>query len=321
MELSVRFFKRLFLGVLIAMILIPNIVAIFLGVSLNKTKAAAAEQQVQLQRTQEQLSALLASESIGSVYAPPVEGAQPGDPGVLGTAEALPYQNLFPELYSTASVSGERVKMENTIYLTFDDGPSVNTRAILDALDQAEVKATFFVTATELSEKDAATLLCEIRDRGHTIGIHSYCHEYLDIYQSVEAYLTDFNRMYQMIYEATGVKVEIFRFPGGSINSYNSGIYQSLIGEMLRRGFVFFDWNATGGDNLKGADADSILRTVKADTVGKSRNIILLHDTNEKKSVVDALPGVIDHLKQQGYQFQPLTPAVLPIVFSYNSQT
>ena len=54
--------------------------------------------------------------------------------------------------------------------------------------------------------------------------------------------------MFCQIYEATGVKPQIFRFPGGSVSSYNVGIHQQLIAEMTRRGFVYFDWNVANGD-------------------------------------------------------------------------
>lgn len=317
MVFSVRFFKRMILVVLALLIIIPICVSIGLGISLKKERGVARDLSTQLEKTQQQLTALLNTDSIGSVYTPPAEGDAPEAP--IG-AEAMPYQLLFPDLYSKAEVPAQRVKAQNTVYLTFDDGPSVNTRKILDALDEAQVKATFFTTAGELSADNVAELLREIRDRGHTIGIHSYSHEYLKIYESIDAYLTDFNRMYEFIYEATGLQTEIFRFPGGSINSYDSSMYQPLIGEMLRRGFVFYDWNVTGGDTLKGANATSVVQTVRADMNGKSRGIVLLHDSNEKGFVAEALPEVIATLKEMGYAFEVLTPSVLPIVFSYNSQ-
>lgn len=317
MVFSIRFFKRMILVVLALLIIIPICTSVGLGLSRDRERKAAIEVSSQLEKTQQQLKALLEAESIGSIYIPPIQN---NDIENINNTEAMTYQSLFPNLYSHAEMPTQRVKAANTVYLTFDDGPSVNTPAILKALEEAGVKATFFVTAAELGNQDAADLLRSIRDGGHTIGIHSYSHEYLEIYKSVESYLTDFNSMYEFIYEATGLEVEIFRFPGGSINSYNSGLYQPLIGEMLRRGFVFYDWNATVGDTLKGADATSVVQTVRADMTGKSRGIILLHDSNEKAFVADGLPDTIAALKDMGHQFEVLTPSVLPIVFSYNSQ-
>ena len=49
----------------------------------------------------------------------------------------------------------------------------------------------------------------------------------------------------------TSIKPEIFRFPGGSINAHNRGIYQEIISEMLRRGFLYYDWNVSTQDTSR----------------------------------------------------------------------
>lgn len=60
------------------------------------------------------------------------------------------------------------------IALTFDDGPSVNTDAILTTLKRHNVKATFFLTGKELEEN--MELGRKIASEGHEIGNHSYSH-------------------------------------------------------------------------------------------------------------------------------------------------
>lgn len=160
----------------------------------------------------------------------------------------------------------------------------------------------------------------DIVSRGHSIGLRSYSDSYQEIYQSVDAYLKDFEQIYNLVYETTGVKAEIFRFPAGSVNAYNSGIYQELIAEMLRRNFIFFDWNVSGEDTQVGdLTADSVASSVLSGMDGKERGIVLLRDSADKMAVVDALPGIIAELQNRGYNFQPLTAAVLPVVFSYKS--
>ena len=64
----------------------------------------------------------------------------------------------------------------------------------------------------------------------------------------MEGFLEDFYRLYQYIHEVTGEYPALFRFPGGSINGYDRGVYQEIIAEMTRRGFVYFDWNASAQD-------------------------------------------------------------------------
>ena len=156
----------------------------------------------------------------------------------------LNYQISYPDLYVDAPQKFNYT--ENVVYLTFDDGPSENTKDILNILDKYNIKATFFVIGKETAR--GKQLLQEIVARGHSIGIHSYSHNYNQIYNSVDAYLEDFNNAFNYIYNSTGVKANIFRFPGGSINNYNSLIYKQIIAEMTRRGFVFYDWNVSGED-------------------------------------------------------------------------
>ena len=71
---------------------------------------------------------------------------------------------------------------EKIVYLTLDDGPSDNTQAVLDILDKYNAKATFFVTGEMPEYKD---MIKAAYDKGHTIGMHTYSHDYAKVYASV----------------------------------------------------------------------------------------------------------------------------------------
>ena len=206
---------------------------------------------------------------------------------------------------------------EKAVYLTFDDGPSARTDEILEILDKYGVKATFFVVGA--NEEGDLERMQKIVAAGHTLAIHSYSHDYKKIYASVEAYLEDFNQMFCQIYEATGVKPQIFRFPGGSVNSYNVGIHQQLIAEMTRRGFVYFDWNVANGDAVFSKIQPSSALTANAlKGVGTARRaIILMHDSSAKTTTVEALPAIIEGYLEAGYSFAALTPSTRSVTFSY----
>lgn len=288
--LSVRFYKRLILVALLLLILVPMIFAITLNAQ-NKELRTQLEEGGQLPG---------------------------GKPGLSQVAEPMEYQTAYPELYGTAQIAEQRVRAANAVYLTFDSDLTDNTRLILDVLDQYGLKATFFVNGT--TDEGGLAIMRDIVSRGHSIGLRNYSDSYQEIYQSVDAYLKDFEQIYNLVYETTGVKAEIFRFPAGSVNAYNSGIYQELIAEMLRRNFIFFDWNVSGEDTQVGdLTADSVASSVLSGMDGKERGIVLLRDSADKMAVVDALPGIIAELQNRGYNFQPLTAAVLPVVFSYKS--
>ncbi len=229
---------------------------------------------------------------------------------------SMSYTKLYPELYADAPDSFTTA--ENTVYLTFDDGPSENTLEILDILDNYGIKATFFMSGG-YNDK-AVSIMKEVSGRGHTVAFHSLSHNYPEIYGSVEAFLEDFNNTYMSVYEATGIKPQLYRFPGGSINNYNRFISAQIIAEVVRRGFVYHDWNVSGEDASKNATWTSIYNNVLngIELNPSKRAVILLHDSAGKDTTVTTIEDIINALLNDGYTFAPLDNTVKPFTFSYN---
>ena len=214
-----------------------------------------------------------------------------------------------PDLAEHPDFSAERM-----VYLTYDDGPSVNTEKLLDILKEENVKATFFVMGGNSDYE--REILCRIVEEGHAIGVHSYSHKYSKIYKSVDAFLDDFNTEYNIIKVTTGVEPKIFRFPGGSVNSYNAKIYQNLVDEMSGRGFVFFDWNAVSDDSLGNISKDRQLAKLKS-KVGKYRILMpLMHDAKQNTTTPEVTREYIKILKENGYNFGTLNETIPPVQFS-----
>ena len=237
----------------------------------------------------------------------------------LGSVDAdsnLHYQTMFPDLYIDNDFNFIATE-EKVAYLTFDDGPNAtNTPIVLDTLKKYNIKATFFVVYQDTPTANA--LYKRIVDEGHTIAVHTASHEYTKIYESVESYLADFEKMSSHIESITGTKPEVFRFPGGSINSYNSGIYREIIAEMLRRGYVYYDWNVSSGDAASGfISSTRITNNVLNGSASQDDAIILMHDGPGHEETAAALPQIIDGLKQQGYNFAGLDKTVTPWCFGY----
>jgi peptidoglycan/xylan/chitin deacetylase (PgdA/CDA1 family) len=239
------------------------------------------------------------------------EEAEPGAKPI-DTTES--YTKLYPDLYAEPPESF--VLSPNTAFLTFDDGPSDYTADLLSILDEYEIKATFFFSGGN-SDADMK-MMKRISDAGHTIGVHSASHKYTEIYSSVEAFLDDFYNTYQLIYEATGVRPAIFRFPGGSINNYNRLIYEQIIAEMTRRGFVYYDWNVAGDDASNTATWTSIYQNVTSGAKSHigSQIIVLLHDSKSK--TVTVVEDVIVALRDMGFTFAPIKSDTMPATFSYD---
>lgn len=189
-------------------------------------------------------------------------------------------------------------------FLTFDDGPSENiTPLILDILDDYNIKATFFVLGKLCKEN--SSVLKDISIREHAIGIHSYSHNYNQIYKNKENFIKEIKMTENVLKEKLGenFNTRLFRFPGGSFDNYKNQ-YKTILND---EGYVFIDWNVINGDGeLLDPLPAKLLDRLKVTSMGKKNIIILMHDSATKKATANALPKVIEYLKSEGYEFAVL---------------
>lgn len=209
--------------------------------------------------------------------------------------------NVMKKKNTTIPASGHK-----TVYLTFDDGPSANTAKVLDVLAKYNAKATFFVTGNGQSYN---YLIKRAHQEGHTIGLHTYSHNYAKLYASVDAYFNDLDKIGQMVKGQIGFVPKYIRFPGGGSNTiskkYCSGIMSVLTSEVQNRGYQYYDWNASTGDANGNNIAVSTL--VKEATSVHSHNVMILaHDTQAKSTTIQALPQIIEHYQALGYSFKAI---------------
>lgn len=225
---------------------------------------------------------------------------------VMRKAVGLPVSTASQRFFCPPLTENDVPENAKVIYLTFDDGPSAHTREILDVLDTYNVKATFFV----IKNTDRAEMYGEIVNRGHSIALHSSSHKYNRVYSSQDAFFDDLNDLSDYIFQNTGVRTRLIRFPGGSSNTisrdYCSGIMSALVRETANRGYVYFDWNSTNNDAIgKTLSAEQIENAANAFT-GKSPLVMLMHDAPGKGNTVKALSGIIENYMDAGYYFLPL---------------
>ena len=194
------------------------------------------------------------------------------------------------------------------IYLTFDDGPYKYTEELLNILDKYNVKVTFFVTNQYPAY---ANLIGEEARRGHTVGVHTYSHDYARIYSSTEAYRNDMSQIQSIIKQQTGNATNIMRFPGGSSNEvskkYSQGIMTALAGQLTSEGYYYFDWNVSSGDAGAEISSEEVAQNVISGCSGKNTCVVLQHDV--KLFSVNAVEEIIRWGIANGYEFRPLTPS------------
>ena len=191
-------------------------------------------------------------------------------------------------------------------FLTFDDGPSSNTNQILDILNERGIKATFFVLGSNVEKNPE--MVKRMYDEGHFIANHGYSHVYETIYQSPQAVLDEYNRCNQVVRDAIGEREynsHLFRFPGGLVGGKYADIKNQANDLLLQNDIVHVDWNALNGDSETTSPTIEYEVQRIQETVGDKQSVvILMHDAQAKTVTVEALPTIIDYLKEQGYEFK-----------------
>lgn len=240
-----------------------------------------------------------------------------GSPGDSSPASAAAGSSGSP-------ASGVAASKQKIAYLTFDDGPSRLTPHLLDVLKQINVKATFFVQVNGEDSAQKRAIMKQIVQNGNTIGIHSFTHEYSYVYVNEKNFFTDFNRIRNIIIQATGVTPSIMRFPGGlgntvSIKYAGHVIMPTLVNDVEKLGVTPFDWNAGGqdADTRTPLSTSTIVKDVLDDCKGESTTVILLHDSVPHETSIDAVPTIVQTLRSEGYTFEMLTPQSKPIRENY----
>lgn len=215
--------------------------------------------------------------------------------GLYVYAWSVPTWQIFGPALLRGPATGGRIA------LTFDDGPvSPFTEQILDILRARNVPATFFVCGKNVER--FPQILRRIQAEGHTIGNHTYSHEF-PYFRSRKKFAAEIDRTQEAIAKATGEQPVIFRPPYGA---RWLGFYPVL----RERRLHLVNWSDTGYDWLE--KSDIVRETLKSLGPG---SIILLHDgrradppeTIDRSRTVSALPAIIDAACDAGFTFVPLT--------------
>lgn len=229
------------------------------------------------------------------------------------TGELTQLQNNYEQSLQTLEELKSIIAASGPVaYLTFDDGPSKVTVAILEILAEHNIKTTFFPIGYNHSGDE--NIFNRIISEGHALGNHTYTHHYKTIYQSADAFMADLRRLENLIYSQTGHKPNIVRFPGGSSNTLsNSTIIRDIIAALHKNGYEYFDWNVSSGDANSSLLPEQLVENVltQVDRLGRRDVVILLHDNYVNHNTLLALPHIIEGLQKRGYRFAPLSKGAI----------
>lgn len=215
---------------------------------------------------------------------------------------------------SNVPTPSENNNPKKTVYLSFDDGPGVHTREVLDILSKEEIPATFFVLG-EQAQRNPELIRAIVED-GHAVGNHTFNHNYKQLYSDFKEFWKQIKQTEEVIYGITGLRPNLVRAPGGSYGHFD----QSYFDLLQQGGYTVMDWNVDSGDSKrKGVPASEILRNATKVPAGTSSVIVLMHDGGAHAETVKALPEIIRYYKEQNYQFDTIQASDEPVQFRVKS--
>jgi len=193
------------------------------------------------------------------------------------------------EKRKTTGNDKKRKREKKRIAITFDDGPDEHvTPKILNTLKKYDAKATFFMLAPKANKHE--NIVKQILIDGHEIGNHSYSHANLNKVKQkrikkeiIEAQAT--------IESAAEQPVALFRPPYGEYN-------KTVIDLANQSGQTIIMWSVDPKD-WKYQNKERIYENIIQHT--KPGSIVLMHDIHE--ATAEALPKVLKHLQEQGFEF------------------
>jgi peptidoglycan/xylan/chitin deacetylase (PgdA/CDA1 family) len=213
-----------------------------------------------------------------------------GAVGVLALSHML---ILYPTLRANQQWLGPVITRFETsrkeAWLTIDDGPTDDTRAVLDLFDRYRVKATFFVKGT-LAEQQAE-LVREMVARGHSVANHSHTHPSGTFWCLLPGRIGDeIARCNDALTRVLGTAPRWFRAPVGMKNPF---VHPAL----RRRNMRLIGWTARGFDGVL-TDVDEIVARILPHLTPGA--IIVLHQGRDHSLRV--LERMIVALQERGYE-------------------
>jgi peptidoglycan/xylan/chitin deacetylase (PgdA/CDA1 family) len=187
------------------------------------------------------------------------------------------------------------------IALTFDDGPDPEvTPAVLDLLERADAKATFFCIGSRAEAHP--DLVSSIRVRGHGIENHTYSHPNTFAFHGPRGMMSQIVRAQEAIERSGGGRPLLFRAPAGIQNPWLG----TVVG---RAGLSLVSWSRRGYDTVSRNSGRVAARLGKGLRAG---DILLLHDGSSARDesgrpvVLQALERTIDAMSRQGLRSEAL---------------
>jgi len=193
-----------------------------------------------------------------------------------------------------------------SVALTFDDGPSEGTPAILEILERHSLAATFFQCGANVARLPAVARA--VREAGHDIGNHSHTHPLL-CFRSPRFMEADLRRAQETIQTHAGFRPVLFRAPFGVRWFGMAGVQRRLQLTGVMWTIIGYDWNRR---------VDQVVERMSKRV--SSGAILCLHDGRELRArpdigvTVEAVRRLVPMLLDRGYRFETVSRLLCPTI-------
>ncbi|HTR81807.1 MAG TPA: polysaccharide deacetylase family protein [Bacteroidota bacterium] len=183
------------------------------------------------------------------------------------------------------------------VFLTFDDGPHPTaTQKILAVLRAKNIKGTFFLTGSNVAKRK--TIVKQISDDGHAIGIHAYSHVRSMAFSKRET-MDEIQRTEDEIRSAGSTPLKLFRPPFGFF-SWNT------IAAAKQLGYTIVMWSTLTGDFRRDWPDEKVVSNAVSKLSGGT--ILVFHDNDLTETRISkVLSETVALVSEQGFHFQSMT--------------
>ena len=197
------------------------------------------------------------------------------------------------------TIEGEKIKIA---YLTFDDGPSDNTKKIVDILAKHDIRATFFFVGAEMKKKDRSEIVKYAITNSQIIGIHGYSHIF-DKTKKRKTFEKELKDVQTDLATNYSYQTNLVRSPYGSRT-----LNKKDIEHYLKNDYYLWDWNVDSLDWVTKKNYKKVKRNIDKqmkELKDKKDIVVLYHEYN---STVSSLEDTIKKLKDKGFHIVNMNP-------------
>lgn len=230
--------------------------------------------------------------------------------GIAALVTALAHTAPFPFVLDALHASRVTWRMPHAsgppmVYLTYDDGPNPTaTPALLDALAEADARATFFLIERHLTDETAPIVQRMVRE-GHAVGLHSHTRSKMFLEPAqLAASLTAFADRLERLTGSRGCRA--FRPHAGARSTSMLEGLARIDYQLVGWGFLLWDF-----DLFRPRSVRMVPRLVRQASPG---DILVIHDGHhvdpraDRRYAIDVTRALIPELRSKGFGFGTVCP-------------